>query len=68
MPLPALSAVQAVHDIQRGRHIVVRHGSPGRIVNLQQGWSDTHYTVEFTPLPGATVTLIGLTDGDVQPS
>ena len=43
-------------------------GSPGWIVNLQTGWADTTYTVEFTPVVGATVTLVGLTGGDVQPS
>lgn len=38
------------------------------IVNLQPGWSDTRYTVEFSELPGGSVTVVGLTDGDVQPS
>lgn len=68
MPLETLSEVRAVHDIQRGRAIVVKHGSAGRIVNHQPGWLATTYTVEFAPVPGGTVTLVGLTEGDVQPS
>jgi hypothetical protein len=67
MPLETLSEVRAVHDIQRGQTIVVKHGSPGRIVNQQPGWLATTYTVEFAPVPGGTVTLVGLTEGDVQP-
>jgi hypothetical protein len=67
MPLQAMSAVRAVHDIQYGRSIAVPHGAPGRVVNLQPGWSDTTYTVEFSGDSGATVTLVGLTAGDVQP-
>lgn len=68
MPLEPLSEVQAVRDIQRGQQIVVKHGSAGRIVNQQPGWLATTYTVEFAPVPGGTVTLVGLTEGDVQPS
>ena len=68
MPLTALSAVRAAHDIQRGRTIAVPLGSPGTIVNFQTGWADTTYTVEFTPVPGGTVTLVGLTERDVQSS
>ena len=30
-------------------------------------WAWTTYSVEFTPEPGATVTLSGLTERDVQP-
>jgi len=68
MPLQAMTPVRAAHDIQRGRSIVVHHGVPGTVVNTRPGWSDTTYTVEFTPNAGATVTLVGLTIGDVQPS
>jgi hypothetical protein len=67
MPLQAMTAVRAAHDIQYGRSIAVQHGAPGRVVNLQTGWSDTTYTVEFAAESGATVTLVGLTAGDVQP-
>ena len=68
MPLQAMTAVRAIHDIQYGRTIVVHHGAPGRVVNLQPGWADTRYTVEFTPENGSTLTLVGLTAGDVAPS
>jgi len=37
-------------------------------VNFTQNWSGTTYTVEFAPEPGATLTVIGLTEGDIQPS
>jgi hypothetical protein len=56
-----VSTVRAAHDIERGRRIAVQVGSPGWIVNLQTGWADTTYTVEFRPVVGATVTLVGLT-------
>lgn len=68
MPLQAMTAVRAVHDIQYGGSIAVHHGDPGRVVNLQPGWAGTTYTVEFAADAGSTVTLIGLTAGDVQPS
>jgi hypothetical protein len=68
MPLETLLPVRAVHDIQRGRRVVVEHGSPGRIVNRQPGWAATTYTVEFLPAPGARVTIVGLTEGDIQAS
>jgi hypothetical protein len=53
MPLQAMTAVRAAHDIQRGRTIVVQNGAPGTVVNTRPGWSDTTYTVEFTPFAGA---------------
>ena len=67
MPLEPLSVVRATRDIQRGQAVVVHHGSPGRVVNQHPGWAATTYTVEFGPVAGSTVTLVGLTDGDVQP-
>lgn len=71
MTLPTLTAVRAVHDIQRGRTTVVKAGTPGRIVDLRPGWSATSYTVEFAPVGkkhrGVVVTLPGLTDGDISP-
>ncbi len=67
MPLPALSPVQAVHDIPYAGRTAVTTGAPGRIVNLQTGWVATTYTVEFSPVDGATLTLVGLSDRDVRP-
>lgn len=68
MPLQTLTVVRAARDIQRGRTVAVKNGSPGKIVDLRTDWSGTVYTVEFTPvgLPGATVTMVGLTEGDVE--
>ena len=66
MPLQAMTVVRAAHDIQYGRTIAVEHGVPGTVVNLQPGWAGTTYTVEFAPETGSTVTLVGLTAGDVH--
>jgi hypothetical protein len=67
MSLQTLTPVHATRDLQRGRHTVVKHGSHGKVVDSWPNWSSTTYSVEFTPVPGATVTLTGLTEGDVQP-
>jgi hypothetical protein len=71
MTLQTLSLVHAAHDIHQGRHTVVKHGWPGRVVDAHPTWSGTTYTVEFTPAGkkhrGAIVTLVGLTEGDVDP-
>ncbi len=68
MSLQTLAPVHATHDIQRG-HNVVRHGWHGRVVDSFPNWSSTTYSVEFTPedITGATLTLHGLTEMDVQP-
>ena len=68
MPLQTLAPVHATHDIQRG-HNVVRHGWHGRVVDSFPNWSSTTYRVEFTPedIAGATLTMHGLTELDVQP-
>ena len=68
MPLQTLAPVHATHDIQRG-HNVVRHGWHGRVVDSFPNWSCTTYSVEFTPddIAGATLTMHGLTELDVQP-
>ena len=68
MPLQTLAPVHATHDIQRG-HNVVRHGLHGRVVDSFPNWSSTTYSVEFTPedIAGATLTMHGLTELDVQP-
>ena len=62
--------VRAAREIWRGGTVVARAPKKpsGRIVNLTQNWSGTTYTVEFVPEPGATVTVIGLTEGDIRPS
>ena len=63
--------VHAAHDIHQGRHTVVKHGAPGVVVDLHPSWSGTTYTVEFTPIGKhhrkPTLTLVGLTEADVQP-
>ena len=68
MSLQTLAPVHATHDIQRG-HNVVKHGWHGRVVDSFPNWSSTTYSVEFIPegVPGATVTMSGLTEADVQP-
>ena len=68
MPLQTLAPVHATHDIQRG-HTVVRHGWHGRVVDSFPNWSSTTYSVEFVPedIAGATLTMHGLTELDVQP-
>jgi hypothetical protein len=66
MAFPALTTVQAARDIRYGGTTAIPSGAPGRIVNLQTGWGSTTYTVEFTPDAGSTLTLVGLTDLDLQ--
>ncbi len=66
MVFPALTTVQAARDIRYGGSTAVPTGAPGRVVNLQTGWGSTTYTVEFTPDAGTTLTLVGLTERDLQ--
>ena len=68
MSLQTLAPVHATHDIQRG-HYVVKVGWHGRVVDSFPNWSSTTYSVEFIPedVPGATVTMSGLTERDVHP-
>jgi hypothetical protein len=66
MAFPALTTVQAARDIRYGGTTAIPTGAPGTIVNLQTGWGSTTYTVEFTPDAGSKLTLVGLTDGDLQ--
>jgi len=68
MSLQTLAPVHATHEIHQG-HNVVRHGWHGRVVDSFPNWSSTTYSVEFVPedIPGATLTLHGLTEADVQP-
>lgn len=69
MILQTLTHVHATHDLERGRTVVVKCGSPGKVVDSWPSWSCTTYSVEFTAdgVPGGTVTLSGLTERDVQP-
>ena len=69
MSLQALTRVRARHDLQRGRTVVVKRGSRGRVVDSWPNWSSTTYSVEFSPdrFSGATVTLSGLTERDIVP-
>lgn len=68
MTLQTLAPVHATHEIHQG-HNIVKLGWHGRVVNSFPNWSSTTYSVEFIPegVPGATVTMSGLTEGDVQP-
>jgi hypothetical protein len=69
MTLQTLSAVHAIHDIRRGRQVVVKHGSPGKVVDAHPTWSGTTYTVEFAPKGkkhrGDTVTVMGVAESDL---
>ena len=67
MPLHASEFVLATHDIQRGRHTVVKRGTQGTVVGSWPNWSSTTYSVEFSSVRGATITMSGLTERDVQP-
>jgi hypothetical protein len=71
MTLQTLTQVRAAHDLHQGRHTVVKHGARGVVVDLHPSWSETTYTVEFTQVGKhhrkPTVTLVGLTERDVQP-
>jgi len=68
MTLQTLAPVHATHEIHQG-HNIVKVGWHGRVVNAFRNWSSRTYGVEFIPqdAPGATVTMSGLTEGDVQP-
>ncbi|MGS0684554.1 hypothetical protein ACVBEQ_05265 [Nakamurella sp. GG22] len=62
-----LAPVHPMHDIHQGVN-VVRTGWRGRVVSSWPNWFSTTYSVEFSPrgVPGATVTMSGLTERDVQ--
>ena len=64
--LQTLELVRATHDILRNRHTVVKSGARGRILE-SSGESPATYVVQFNAVRGATVTLSGLTERDVQP-
>lgn len=69
MSLQPQTRVRASHDIQRGHHGLVKRGAHGIVVDAHPHWSGGSYTVEFEstddnrPRP----TVVGLTDGDVEP-
>lgn len=68
MTLQPLSTVHATHAIHRGPN-VVQNGWHGTVVNSWPSWLNTTYSVEFASqdVPGANVTISGLTEQDVQP-
>jgi hypothetical protein len=66
MPLHASEFVLATHDIQRGRHTVVKRGTLGKVIGSWPKWFSTTYSVEFRSVRGATITMSGLTERDVQ--
>ncbi len=69
--LQTLTQVHAAHDIHQGRHTVVKQAPQGVVVDLHPSWSATTYPVEFAPVGihhrKPAVTLVGLTERDVQP-
>ena len=66
MPLHARESVLATHDIQRGHHTVVKRRTQGKVIGSWPNWSSTTYSVEFRSVRGATITMSGLTERDVQ--
>ena len=66
MALHKNSDVVLAHDLQRGRDIVIRQGTPGRVTD-PRGWMGT-YTVEFRPADAADtwVTVRGLIQSDLR--
>ena len=68
MTLETLAPVHAVHDIYQGLN-VVQNGWHGWVVKSWPNWFRTTYSVEFNPqgVTGASVTIFGLTELDVQP-
>ena len=69
MSLQPQTRVRASRDIQRGHHGLVKRGAHGIVVDAHPHWSGGSYTVEVEstddnrPRP----TVVGLTDGDVEP-
>ena len=63
--------VHATHDIQRGHHRLVQQGALGVVVDAHPHWTGGSYTVEFASTgmehSQPATTIIGLTDGDVEP-
>ena len=62
--------VYATRDIRRGDHIVVKSGSPGRVLYSRPSWFENTYTVNFTGIGKnhrGAITLVGLNTDDVQP-
>ncbi len=71
MSLQPQTRVHARHDIRRAQHRLVKQGAHGVVVDAHPNWSGTTYTVEFTGKgkkhDRPAVTVVGLTDGDVEP-
>ena len=66
MALHQNSDVMSAHDLKRGRDIIIRQGTPGRITD-PCGWLGT-FTVEFRPTDAADtwVTVRGLVQSDLR--
>lgn len=71
MSLPPQTRVHASHDIQRGHRRLVKQGAHGMVVDTHPSWTGGSYTVEFESTdmehPKPVTTVIGLTDGDIEP-
>ena len=70
MSLLPQTRVHASHDIRRGQHRMVKRGVHGVVVDMHPGWSGMTYTVEFDGQgkhSRPAVTVVGLTEGDVEP-
>ena len=66
MALHKNSDVMLAHDLRRGRDIVIRQGTPGKVTD-PCGWLGT-YTVEFRPVDAADtrITIRGLIQSDLR--
>ena len=66
MALYKNSDVMSAHDLRRGRDVLVREGTPGRVTD-PEGWMGT-YTVDFRPFDAADtrVTIRGLIESDLR--
>jgi len=66
MALHKNSDVILAHDLSRGRDIIIRQGTPGKVTD-PCGWLGT-YTVEFRPADAADtrITIRGLIQNDLR--
>ena len=66
MALHKNSDVMSAHDLRRGRDILIRQGTPGRVTD-PEGWMGT-YTVEFRPFDAADTRVVvrGLIQSDLS--
>ena len=54
MIIRELTYVYAAHAIRRGDHIVVKYGSPGRVLYSRPSWFEKMYTVNSLASEGIT--------------